>query len=126
MDKAAASRRIPAQEQPQCMSVSRHCLRADGFCRLSEDKDGASYHVRSHIAEATAEMSRPYPLGSFTSGPGAPADLRGYTLSATISALNDDFWNTNRLSAENQSTSNTAPTSVSVQGTFLDLSLIHI
>ena len=56
MDKAAAVLPTPAVEQPQCMSVSRHCLRADGFCRLAQDKDGAPYHVRSHIAEATAEV----------------------------------------------------------------------
>ena len=76
--------------------------------------------MRSHIAEATAEMCRPYPLGSFTSGPGAPPDLRGSSLPSTISALNTNFWNTCRLSTENQSTCNTTATTTSVQGNFLE------
>ena len=117
MDKTIAVTSTVPLVQPQCMSVSRHCLRADGLCRLAQDKDGASYHVNSHIAEATAEMCRPYPLGSFTSGPGAPADLRGRDWSATVSALNTNFWNTRRLATEKGAICNTTETSVSVQGT---------
>ena len=77
MDRGEALLSRTLSEQPQCSSVSRYCLRADGFCRLSHDKSGSSYHARTHIAEATAEMRRPYPLGPPTSGPTAPADLRG-------------------------------------------------
>ena len=80
----------------RCCSVSRYCLKSDAHCRLPTESSGAPYHMQHHVAPATAEMVRPYPLGSFIEGPSMPPDLRGNDVLQTIRALNSVFWTDNR------------------------------
>eukprot|EP00973_Karenia_brevis_P000478 68765-Karenia_brevis.AAC.1 len=47
-----------------CTSVSRWCLRAGQHCQLPSEVDGLPFHTTHHVAHATAEMCRPFPLGT--------------------------------------------------------------
>ena len=69
---------------PACTSVSRYCLKAGDHCRLPPSANGTPYHARKHVAYATAEMRRPYPLGIVALRPGEAPNLRGQTLEDTV------------------------------------------
>ena len=57
----------------------------------------AAYHGRQHVAPATAELCRPFPLGSIRVGPPAPPQLAGASYSHTVKVLEASFWTTDRL-----------------------------
>ena len=80
-----------------CQVVSRHCLLAGAQCRLPSEVNGSSCHRNHHIAHATAELCRPYPLGFSASGPPYPPHLDGQSLKSTTRKLCSFFWTTARL-----------------------------
>ena len=102
----SSTRRQETEEQDgrfahrACRSASRWCLQAGQHCRLPTECNGKPFHMLHHSAHATAELCRPYPLGSVMKGPPAsPApefvakDLRG-----ALSFLQDkQFWNRDRM-----------------------------
>ena len=57
-------------------------------------------------------MCRPYPLGTVSTGPPLPPSLRGSTLAATETVLDQQFWTRDRLQEDGGST-------VACDGTFL-------
>ena len=86
-----------------CRSVSRWCLRAGQHCRLPACDDATQYHTAHHNAHATAELCRPWPLGSTSLGPPAVPDYRRprvLSLDETKQALTISFWTTDRLVAK--------------------------
>ena len=89
-----------------CRSASRWCLQTGQYCRLPEECDGKAFHILHHNAPATAELCRPYPVGSVVQGPPAApmpevdvADLNG-----TMCYLQDKhFWTKARMQDGNDS-----------------------
>ena len=79
-----------------CSCVSRYCLRAGRQCHLPAEADGTDYHMTHHNAHATAEMCRPYPLGSVTHAPPAPPALDGADLTSTFARLEAQLWTDSR------------------------------
>ena len=86
---------LPRQER--CRSVSRWCLRAGVHCQLPPHTDGCEYHSANHNAYATAELCRPFPLGTISHGAPMPPKLAGSSLADTFAALGEDFWSSGRL-----------------------------
>ena len=100
----------------RCRSISRWCLKSSAQCCLPEHCNGTSYHEQAHCAEATAEMVRPFPIGSVTPSPPAVLDVQGKTLEDTFEELSTNFWSGNRLK-RNDEASRSNPTSC--KGTFV-------
>ena len=98
-----------------CRSVSRYCLKADVQCRLPAETNASHYHQSNHVAHATAELVRPYPLGSIRHGPALPPYLRGQSLEETRNNLTAHFWTSTRYSNKTQE-----DTTVECQGTFME------
>ena len=84
-----------------CHSVSRWCLRTGIQCRLPAECDGTAYHTSHHNAHATAELCRPYPVGSVSEGPPSPPKFDdGASLQFTQKELQSKFWTTARLKSD--------------------------
>ena len=63
----------------RCRSVSRWCLKSSAQCWLPEHCNGTPYHLHAHCAEATAEMVRPFPIGTEVTPLPAVLDVQGKT-----------------------------------------------
>ena len=80
--QAPPSSRPNAYQRSGCRSVSQWCLRCGQHCVLpphtsADNTSPASvYHTNSHTAEATAEMLRPYPLGTIPPACSHPPDVK--------------------------------------------------
>ncbi len=83
-----------------CHVVSRWCLRSGVHCRLPSSCSNNERHMQTHTGSVTAELLRPYPLGSITLGPESPPDLAGASLEDTISQLEEKFWNDSRMQGQ--------------------------
>ena len=81
----------------RCRSVSRWCLKSSAQCWLPEHCNGTPYHLHAHCAEATAEMVRPFPIGTVVESPPAVLDVQGKSLEATLEELSANFWTGRRL-----------------------------
>ena len=82
-----------------CRSCSRYCLRAGPQCTLPDHLSGNAVHRNHHCAPVTAELIRPYPLGSINAGPSLPKDLRGCSVEHMERELLQHFWTADRLEA---------------------------
>ena len=80
-----------------CRSVSRWCLRADSHCRLPPQCDGTPLHMSHHLAYVSAELTRPFPLGSISRNPSQVPKLDASTMSSAQNELDQIFWSTRRL-----------------------------
>ena len=101
-----------------CRSVSQWCMRCGDHCSLPthlnarEQSEASVYHATAHVAESTAEMLRPYPLGTAPPHATAVPDATGKSLEATLALLSKDLWTTSRLQS-------TEAAALSCTGTFL-------
>lgn len=86
-----------------CRSCSKYCLRSGSQCQLSSSLDGNLHHLKHHSAPVTAELCRPWPLGTVSHGPASPPDLRGQTLKETQKNLFQLFWTDARCRAPDTS-----------------------
>ena len=89
--------------RPSCRSVSQWCLRCGNHCALpahvsaQEDSTASAYHTTSHTAESTAEMLRPYPLGTLPPQSTQVPDVADCSLKKTIELLNTELWTGERV-----------------------------
>ena len=60
---------IASTEHLFCRSFSRCCLKAGDQCTFPAEANGTPYHMKTHSGSTTAEMIRPFPLGSISTGP---------------------------------------------------------
>ena len=94
---------MPAQRRSYCRSVSRWCMRCGDHCSVpahasaSVTSGVSAYHANAHTAEATAEMLRPYPLGTTPPPSSEVPDVQGCSLDETLAKLNKEFWNEHRF-----------------------------
>ena len=92
-----ASTQMQVVPATACRSVSRWCLRANEQCILPHHCNGAPYHVTAHCAEATAEMIRPYPLGTLVKKTAPVLEIGDETYENTLRALARQFWSSERM-----------------------------
>ena len=92
-----------AQRRSSCRSVSQWCMRCGDHCSVpahasaSLNSGVSAYHANAHTAEATAEMLRPYPLGTQPPPSSEVPDVEGCSLDETLAKLNKEFWNAHRF-----------------------------
>ena len=107
-----------AFQRSACRSVSQWCLRCGEHSSLpphtsaSNTSCASVYHANAHTAEATAEMLRPYPLGTLPPRSCEPPEVTDATLQETVALLNRDFWTTDRFEPKDRPP-------LSCEGTFL-------
>ena len=87
-------------------------IRAGKHCRLLDEENGTAYHAQHHVAHATAEMCRPYLLGSITVALGYPVNLDGRSLQETESMLQKYVWTDGRVHSPSRENAIVAPASM--------------
>ena len=117
-NEGALSKTTSVQHRGSCRSVSQWCIKCGKHCSLpphmsASEKSAASvYHTNAHTAESTAEMLRPYPLGTVPPQSPEVPDVVGQSLEETLALLNKDFWTADRLESK-------ARSDLSCEGSFL-------
>ena len=99
-----------------CRSYSQHCLKAGHQCQLPVEANGTPYHMKTHSGSTTAEMLRPFPLGSTSSGPDVLATPHCGSLEEVYTAVAESSWTSDRLS----SSSPTTAFKVQCEGTLIE------
>ena len=83
----------------RCRSFSRCCLKAGEQCTLPAEANGTEYHLKAHSGGTTAEMARPFPLGSTAHGPPLLPDAAADSLDQLVDGIAPKLWTAERLSA---------------------------
>ena len=83
-----------------CRSFSRYCLKAGSQCTLPSHCNGTAFHLKTHSNTCTAELVRPFPLGSKSTGPPLMPVVMAKTLGDVQAEVAEKVWTAERLSSE--------------------------